>query len=68
MIIEVERKPNKCINCGGIVVPILYGEPSPISMELIDSGKRIMGGCCVRNNGPQWGCVDCDTMYIKIRG
>lgn len=67
IIIEVDRKPRKCINCKGNVVPILYGEPSPIGMELIDSGKRIMGGCCVTNNDPQWGCVDCDAMYIKIK-
>lgn len=65
VIIEVERKPRKCTNCGGIVVPILYGEPSPIGMELIDARKGIMGGCCVSNNDPQWGCLDCDTMYIK---
>ena len=39
--------------------------PSPIGMELIDSGKRIMGGCCVTDNDPQWGCLDCDTMYLK---
>lgn len=64
-IVKVTRKPRKCVNCGGKVVPILYGMPSPIGMELIDSGKRIMGGCCVTDSDPQWGCLNCDTMYLK---
>jgi hypothetical protein len=29
-IVKVMRKPRKCVNCGGRVVPILYGMPSPI--------------------------------------
>lgn len=65
VIIEVTSKPPKCIKCGAKVVSILYGEPSPEGEVLIESGKMIMGGCCVTGNDPQWGCLKCNTEYWK---
>lgn len=64
-IIDVECKPRKCIACGGKVVPILYGEPDEEGGALIDAKEMIMGGCCVTDNDPQWGCLNCDTIYLK---
>lgn len=55
-IIAVERKPRKCINCKGNVVPILYGEPSPIGMEFIDynfTGQPTQRKVVYRNNDKQ---------------
>lgn len=46
VIIEVKRKPLKCIYCGGKVVPILYGEPNEEGEKLINESQRIMGGYC----------------------
>lgn len=65
VIIEVECKPNNCLNCGGKVVPILYGEPDEEGGLLIDTKEMIMGGCIVSDNDPEWGCLDCETMYIQ---
>lgn len=66
-IIQVEQKPIKCINCGGRVVPILYGEPNEEGGVLIDAKEMIMGGCIVSDNDPDWGCVDCKNKYIQSK-
>lgn len=65
VILEVEHKPSNCLACGGKVVPILYGEPDEERGALIDAKGMIMGGCIIADNDPEWGCLDCDTMYIN---
>lgn len=65
LILEVIHKTSKCTTCGGKVVPILYGEPDEEGGDLIDAKEIIMGGCIVTDNDPEWGCMDCNTMYIR---
>lgn len=60
----VKRKPRKCMNCGGKVVPFLYGEPSDKGIELIYARKALMGGCIINAKNPDWGCLNCETMYM----
>lgn len=65
-IVEVKGKPEKCPNCGGRIIPILYGEPNEEGGALIYAGEMILGGCIVSGNDPQWGCTDCNTEYLDI--
>ena len=63
----VTRKPRKCLRCGGKVVPILYGEPNEESGILIRAGEMIMGGCLILEENPQWGCIECEVEYLKLK-
>lgn len=65
-IIKVEKKPKICPNCKGRVVKILYGEPTDEAMEESENKKIIIGGCCISDDDPQWGCVDCDYKFLKV--
>ncbi len=59
------EKPRHCMDCNGEIVEIVYGLPS---MELVDqanSGKVILGGCCISGVSPEWGCLKCKAEYIS---
>ena len=60
--IPVERKPAQCPVCGSkSVKPILYGMPSPDC----DFSKYIIGGCCIQDDSPDWGCESCGADFIR---
>lgn len=63
--IIVKRKPRKCPNCGGKVVHILYGYPSPEAREAAMRGEILLGGCCIDLNSPDYQCIHCDQSFIK---
>lgn len=71
MVMEVRNKPTVCPNCGGKVVPIIYGEPIPETFESSERGEVVLGGCCVEVNedgvilNPEWACVECNKQFIK---
>lgn len=53
-------RKRKCPQCGGKVVPIVYGMPGP-GLWLESEEKRvILGGCCISPRDPDRGCLDCD--------
>lgn len=66
------RKPRKCPACGSKkVARILYGMPAfHMIREELDSGKIVLGGCCISDSDPSWQCVDCSTQIYKesLRG
>lgn len=64
-VIEVKRKPCKCPKCGGKVVPIAYGEPNTELFEQADRKEVILGGCIISDSSPDWGCIECETEFIK---
>ncbi len=65
--ILVKTKPEVCPECGGKLLPILYGEPTPETCEAYHKGLLILGGCCINVNKdgyltmPQWQCKNCHT-------
>ncbi|MDO5443593.1 MAG: hypothetical protein Q4G10_07975 [Bacteroidia bacterium] len=64
--ILVNKKPDKCSQCGGKVVRILYGEPTAEAGKKAERKQLILGGCCISMDGdPQWGCVECGQKYWK---
>ncbi len=48
-----------CTTCGGRVVPIIYGMPSPEAWDGARRGRLIVGGCVVFPGQPGAQCVDC---------
>ena len=65
-IVNVTRKPCKCPNCGGKLIPIIYGEPTLETFEKAERGEVKLGGCCIHAEGdPQWACSECDTEFMK---
>jgi hypothetical protein len=57
-------KPRKCPACGGkSIASFLYGMPA-YSEKLradLDSGKVVLGGCCIWDDQPTWKCNNCDV-------
>ena len=60
----MERKTKNiiCPECNSHnVATIMYGMPafSPALMSEIKSGAKKLGGCCVKNESPDYTCNDC---------
>jgi len=67
--VELARKPVQCPECTGRpVATIMYGLPD-FTDELeqkLQSGKTVLGGCCITNDDPQWKCTCCGlNIYRK---
>ena len=70
-LIKVSSKPDKCPDCGGKVVKIIYGEPSIEAFEAEERGEIILGGCCIRVDSDgnilesDWQCKKCGAQFIE---
>lgn len=60
LIMKTRRvvESNPCPGCGalGSIREIVYGMPDPD----FKFDKYIVGGCCVTDNDPTHGCLECD--------
>ena len=65
-VTAVTRKPRKCPQCGGKVVRILYGEPTPEAFEAAERGEFVLGGCCINELSPDWECLGCGHQFIRV--
>ena len=63
----VNRKPCKCPHCGGKVVPVIYGEPTPETYERSLQGEFVLGGCIIDDDNPDWECLECHRGFRKAR-
>jgi hypothetical protein len=54
-------EPQRCPICGGQTVPIIYGLPDPnqVSIEDVEAGRIVLGGCMVSGDEPEFLCRDC---------
>ncbi len=60
------REKTKCPECGAVaVVPIAYGHPVVETFEAADRGEVMLGGCCVTDHDPQWGCTACKARFFS---
>jgi hypothetical protein len=56
----VRRGPVKCPRCGsGRVAPIVWGLPSPETVERSARGEVALGGCVIGEDDPEWECLGC---------
>lgn len=63
VVIILDEKPDKCIKCGGKVVPILYGLPSKKVMRALERGKYVWGGDVGDNYYENYACTSCRRSY-----
>ncbi len=61
--IMVRRKPVKCPHCGSKVLRIQYGLPGPKMMEAADRNEILLGGCCISEDSPDFGCPVCGQAF-----
>lgn len=67
-IYEATRKPRKCPKCGkSPVATILYGFPvfSDKLMTELSTGRKVLGGCNIPVDAPQWSCSYCGTNIYR---
>ena len=60
----VARGEKVCPACGGKLVPILYGLPSPDGFQAAERGEFVLGGCIVSGDDPQLACAGCHEQYF----
>lgn len=48
-----------CQACGGKLIPIIYGLPSPAMFRAAQKDQIILGGCVETSNNPHWKCQGC---------
>lgn len=67
-IINVERKPSKCLVCGGRVVDIIYGtgDMTEIEFTLEYRKEGIMGGDNIPRRPPIWSCACGCKRFRKV--
>ena len=54
------NKSSKCPNCGEQqLVPIVYGFPSDLTMQLLQKGVVELGGCIISGDDPSFRCQSC---------
>ena len=60
---EVADGATPCPACGGRLVPIVYGLPSPEGFQAAERGEVALGGCTVTGDDPQLRCLTCGEEY-----
>ncbi len=47
------------------IVPIAYGLPSADTRAKAEAGLLVLGGCCLRSDGPAWCCKTCEHRWAR---
>ena len=50
-----------CPECGGALVPVVYGFPLGETIAAIERGEVMVGGCIVEDGQPREGCPTCSA-------
>lgn len=54
------RKPEHCPACQSKkVLRIFYGRPLQSTIDVVDRGEGVLGGCMVQPAAPDWKCGSC---------
>ena len=57
----------KCPECGGRLVPILYGLPDAEAGAAAERGEIALGGCTIMGDEPHLQCVGCRGAFWTTR-
>ena len=52
-----------CPDCGGELVPIVWGYPNPRLLKRADCGEVFLGGCTIPPNPPNYRCSKCGSEF-----
>ena len=56
----VRRLSGRCTQCGGRMIPIVYGYPTPELWDDAEAGKVVIGGCVIYEGlSPSKVCREC---------
>jgi len=59
--LRFRRKPRRtfCSNCRNTMIPIIYGMPGDVLLDMAHRGEVQIGGCVILPNQPKWHCKSC---------
>ena len=64
MVETVPELGSKCPKCKqGKLLLIVYGHPTKVAEEAAKTGDILLGGCCVTDNDPTFGCNKCGANF-----
>ena len=52
-----------CPDCGGELIPIVWGYPNQNLLEKAERGEVFLGGCVPPPNNPNYRCKECDSEF-----
>jgi len=59
-----DTKPT-CPECGGELIPVVYGYPSPSMMDAFHRGKIAVGCCCISDRDADLECQACERRFFS---
>ena len=64
-IYKIKSKSNIrfCPDCGGELIPIVWGLPHEGLLRKAERGEIFLGGCCIPPNHPNYHCKKCDGEF-----
>lgn len=65
-IYKIKSKSNirYCPECGGELIPIIWGYPLPDQLEKAEKGELCLGGCCIPLNcNDNYHCKNCNNNF-----
>jgi len=59
-------KKYPCPNCNSMDwKPVVYGYPDQKLIEKSSRGEVALGGCCIKDESPNWKCKKCGYQIYK---
>ena len=64
-IYKIKSKSNirVCPECGGELIPIIWGYPNPRILEKAEREEVFLGGCVIPINNPDYHCKNCESEF-----
>ena len=53
-----------CPDCGGDLIPIVWGYPNQVMFQREERGEIFLGGCCLPPNSPNYHCRNCNNEFL----
>ena len=60
-----EERADLCPSCGGELLPLVFGYPSPEMMKAANRGEIALGGCVLPEDPPLYECSACDSRFYE---
>jgi hypothetical protein len=59
------RRPKNCPNCGSSKFrEIRYGRATAETLDAVDRGEIVLGGCLIMPDQPDWECASCEYRWF----
>jgi len=61
--IRFKHDTRSCPDCGGELLPIVWGYPNSAMLQREERGEIFLGGCCLPPNSPNYHCMNCGNEF-----